>query len=170
MALAAPGIRIDGFTGRFRLYAWDNGRRSEPLFAAGRKYASVLAPLFHGNAPEPQGPSPLSPLSATRKAISFPPPYSRAAETKFGRFLQRKGKDLYRDRMRRAAGSVSVSIFLISVISFNSMNLYTRLTLELYRNCSLQAVCVTYDRVNIKHRSLKIDCQKKDRCMRNIGK
>lgn len=53
MALLAPGIRIDGFTGRFRLYAWDNGRRSEPLFAAGQKYASVFAPFFHGNAPEP---------------------------------------------------------------------------------------------------------------------
>lgn len=31
------GIRIDAFTACFRLYGWDNGRRSEPLFAVGEE-------------------------------------------------------------------------------------------------------------------------------------
>lgn len=74
------GIRIDGFTGRFRLYAWDNGRRSEPLFAAGRKYASVFAPLFHGNALDPTpGSVAFFSTFGNAKGDFFPP-----LETKFG--------------------------------------------------------------------------------------
>ena len=108
---ATPGIRIDGFTNHFRLYAWDNGHRSELLFAVGRKYASVLAPLFHGNAPEPT-------LRIRRLFLHF-----RQRERRFlfsfvlstvarprpssAVFLAERD-DLYRDRRRRAARSVLV--------------------------------------------------------------
>lgn len=87
------------------------GAGAEPLFAIRQKYASVLAPLFHGNAsgPTPGIPSPLSPLSAMRKAISFPPHSTIARPRPSSTVLLMGRGDLYRVRMRRAESRVGFS-------------------------------------------------------------
>lgn len=149
----------DDFTGRFRLYAWDNdGRRSEPLFAVRRKYASELSrfsPIIRLRA------IPFSLWSVVSFFVFgnarddfFPLSYfgNRAVETDEVRsfsFVERD--DLYRGRMRREQWGWLIldPVSSISAIPFNSKNLCARpaATITLIcRDCGSRALSATYDR------------------------
>ena len=86
----------------------------------------MLAPLFHGNAPEPTPGIRCLFLHFRRRERRFlsPSVLSTVARPRpSSAVLLAERDDLYRDRMRRAARSVLVPVSSISVISFNNMNL-----------------------------------------------